>query len=117
MQDDSVDRLRKICLAYPEASEQGEIGDPPFKVRNKIFAMGSSRDGRPAVWCKAPPGAQAVLVQAEPEHYFIPPYVGRYGWIAAWLDREVDWEIVADLIDTSYRMTAPKRLLAQLESR
>ncbi|HEX2907562.1 MAG TPA: hypothetical protein VHO69_11910 [Phototrophicaceae bacterium] len=53
----------------------------------------------------------------DPEHFFVPPYVGHHGWIGLWLDVEVDWEHIADLIETSYRMTAPKRLVAQFQSR
>jgi hypothetical protein len=39
---------------------------------------------------------------------------GGKGWIGAYLDVDQDWEELADLIDESYRMTAPKRLVAQL---
>ena len=68
-------------------------------------------NGRPSLWCKAPPGAQEVLVGAEPERYFRPPYVGHHGWVGAWIDGDdVDWPYAAELIDQSYRMTAPKRL-------
>jgi predicted DNA-binding protein (MmcQ/YjbR family) len=46
----------------------------------------------------------------------VPPYVGRHGWVGFWLDVEVDWDEAVDLIEESYRMTAPKRLLARLGS-
>ena len=107
-------RLRAICLAFPEAVEQAFGGhtDPTYRVRNKIFAMESSRDGRPALWCKAPPGAQSMLVDADPERFFAPPYVGPKGWIGVHIDRGTDWDLVRDLVSDSYRMTAPKRLLA-----
>jgi len=39
MKEDPLDQLRAICLALSEASEQGGVGDPSFKVRDKIFAM------------------------------------------------------------------------------
>jgi hypothetical protein len=66
------------------------------------------------MWCKAPPGIQAALVETDPGRYFVPPYVGHRGWVGAWLDVEVDWSEVEGLIDESYRMTAPKRLVARL---
>ncbi len=50
-------RLRGICLALPEASEQGGVGDPTFKVRDKIFAMRHPMGERESVWCKAQPGS------------------------------------------------------------
>ena len=114
MNDEPLDHLRAICLALPEASEQGGVGDPSFKVRNKIFAMRHLVNDRVSVWCKAQPGAQDVLVGSDPERFFVPPYVGRYGWIGVWLDARIDWDEVADLVEESYRMTAPKRLRALL---
>ncbi len=110
-----LDQLRSICLALPEASEQGGVGNPSFKVRNKIFAMQHGVDGRPSLWCKAPPGAQDVLIGSDPERFFVPPYVGHHGWVGVYLDVELDWDEVADLIKESYRMTAPKRLYALLD--
>lgn len=32
-------RLRKLCLALPEAHEVEAWGEPTFRVRNKLFAM------------------------------------------------------------------------------
>ena|SRR5947209_1258369 len=115
MKENILDQLRAICLAFPEASEQGGVGDPTFKVRGKIFAMRHGVDGRMSMWCKAPPGAQDVLVGSEPERFFVPPYVGHHGWVGMWLDGGIDWELVADLVKESYRMTAPKRLSGLLE--
>ena len=108
-------RLRRICLALPEASEQGGVGSPSFKVRDKIFAMQHPMDSRPSMCCKAPRGFQEALVRSDPARYFVPPYVGHHGWVGAWLDGDVDWDHLADLIKDSYRITAPKRLLAQLD--
>ena len=81
-------------------------------MRDKIFVMQSGDDARPAFWCKAPPGAQRVLVGSDPDRYFAPPYVGPKGWIGVYVDVTLDWDLAADLIADSYRMTAPKRLLA-----
>ncbi|MEX2246284.1 MAG: MmcQ/YjbR family DNA-binding protein [Dehalococcoidia bacterium] len=113
---DAIARLGKICGALPDAHEKAFGGHtaPTWRVRDKIFAMTGER-GRPNVTCKAPPGAQAVLVGAEPDRYFVPPYVGHNGWVGAWLDVDVDWDVIAGLVEDSYRMTAPKRLLAGLD--
>jgi predicted DNA-binding protein (MmcQ/YjbR family) len=43
--------------------------------------------------------------------------VGQHGWVGVWLDVEVDWDFVAELVEKSYRMTAPKRLSAQIETK
>ena len=115
MTGDALERLRAICLAFPESIEDGGVGNPSFKVRNRIFAMQHGVDERPSMWCKAPQGVQGILVSANPERFFVPPYVGHHGWVGVWLDSELDWDEVADLVDESYRMTAPKRLCALLD--
>ena len=114
LNDDALERLRAICLPYPEAAETGGVGSPSFKVRDKIFAMRHPHEERSSVWFKAPPGAQHDLIQAQPNRFFTPPYVGHRGWVGAWLDDATDWDFLAHLIEQSYRMTAPKRLLALL---
>ena len=101
-------RLRTICLALPEASERAMFDHPAFRVRDKIFAMVVDDDGRPTVWCKAPPGSQAVLVGADPERFFAPPYVGPKGWIGIRLDDAPDWAEVAALVRRSFRLVAPE---------
>ena len=114
-------RLRRICLALPEAHEVEAWGEPTFRVRNKLFAMYAARDnhhgaGRPAVWCKAAPGNQALMVGAQPDRYFVPPYVGPSGWVGVWLDRRPDWTQVEELMRDSYRLVAPRKLAASLEA-
>jgi predicted DNA-binding protein (MmcQ/YjbR family) len=110
MPDESRERLRAICLALPEAVEKEAWGDPSWRVRDKIFAMAKRGEGRESLWCKAPPGSQTVLVAADPERFFVPPYVGHKGWVGMRLDGKPDWDEVALLVRRSYRLTAPKRL-------
>lgn len=115
-----LERLRKLCLTLPESHEVEAWGEPTFRVRNKLFAMYAAANnhhggGRPAVWCKAAPGNQGLMVQAEPGRFFVPPYVGPSGWVGVWLDRRPDWVELGGLLRDSYRLVAPKRLAAQLE--
>lgn len=115
---DPVQRLRELCLALPEATEKEAWGTPTFRVREKIFAMVDDHhhgQERLAVWCKAPPGVQEILINADPKHYFRPPYVGPNGWVGVRIDLPIDWAEIEDLVTQSYRMTAPKRLLALLD--
>ncbi len=109
--------LRQICLGLPEAVEAGGVGDPSFKVRDKIFAMQHQMNGRPSMWCKTPAGVQDLLVGTDPDRFFVPPYVGHHGWVGVWLDVEIDWSETADLVEESYLMTAPKRLAKFLADR
>ena len=69
-------------------------------------------DGRLSAWCKAPEGAQEILVEAAPERFFVPPYVGHKGWIGVRLDADPDWTEVESVVRRSYLMTAPRRLVA-----
>jgi hypothetical protein len=95
----------------PEAGEKETWETPTFRVRDKIFAMATGLDrGEASFWCKAPPGVQAILVGADPDRFFVPPYVGRNGWIGVRLTGEPDWTEIAALLRRSYRLTAPKRL-------
>jgi hypothetical protein len=109
-------RLRKICLALPEAEERETWETPTFRIQSKIFAMFRPQDSVPAFWCKAPPGAQDILIGADPNRFFRPPYVGPKGWIGMRLTPGTDWQEVADLIRRSYVMTAPKRITAKLST-
>ena len=108
--DEPEERLRAICMGLPRAQEKAAWGDPTWRVRDRIFAMLKRGDGRPAVWLKAPEGAQEVLIGADPARFFRPPYVGHKGWVGIRLDRNPDWEEVARQVRRSYRLIAPKRL-------
>lgn len=114
-----LDRLRALCLAFPEAHEVEAWGEPTFRVKNKLFAMYASTNthhgaGRPGVWIKSAAVTQDLLVRAEPARYFVPPYVGKSGWVGAYLDKRPDWETIGDLLRDGYRLTAPKKLLARI---
>jgi hypothetical protein len=117
MDCDPIEQLRAICLALPEAVEKvfGGHDTPTFRVHDRIFAQYEERGGSPALWCKAPPGAQTVLVEADPGQFFVPPYVGHNGWIGMRLGLGTDWDEVTALVHDSYRMTAPKRLSKLLD--
>ena len=119
MPPSTLSRLRKLCLALPEAHEVEAWGEPTFRVRNKLFAMHAAANnhhggGRPAVWIKAVRENQDLMVRTAPDRFFVPPYVGPSGWIGVWLDKNVDWDEVGELLCDGYRLTAPKKLLAKL---
>jgi hypothetical protein len=110
-----IARARKIALALPGSSEKLSHGEPTFFAGGKVFFMVDNNhhgSGHVALWCKAEPGAQAVLVDAEPRHFFVPPYVGKAGWVGVRLDSGLDWGLVATLIERAWREVAPKTLLA-----
>ena len=118
MDETGLAELRRICLRFPEAVEAGGVGNPTFKVRGKIFCLRHSLHEvqRWSVWFKAPKGAQEVVVASDPKRFFVPPFVGHNGWIGAYLDVPQDWDELADFVEESYRMTAPKTLVRRLDS-
>jgi hypothetical protein len=59
---------------------------------------------------------QAALVESDPERFFVPPYVGRRGWLGVRLDHEPDWDQIAALVEVAFRAVAPAGLVALLES-
>lgn len=120
MARDPLPRLRRICLSLPETTERISHGEPTWFVRGKkTFVMYANHhhDDRLAFWCPAPDGAQDVLVDAAPERFFVPPYVGHRGWLGVRLDVPIEWDEITMLVEDAYRLVAPKSLIAQLGGR
>jgi hypothetical protein len=114
---DALKRVREICMALPGTEERPSHGAPTFFAGGKktfvMFMDDHHGDGRLALWCSAPPGVQALLVDEEPRRFFVPPYVGHRGWVGVRLDVEVDWAEVAGIIEDGFREVATKRLIAE----
>lgn len=114
-----IDRLREVCLRFPEAVALETWGHPTFRVRDKIFTGCSDDDGETdgatfVCSMKAAPGEQeSLLAQGHP--FFRPKYVGNRGWIGIVLDLDTDWVEIAELVEDSYRAIAPKKLSRQLD--
>lgn len=112
----AIKRLRKICLALPEAFEKEAWGECAFRVTGgSMFAMTDNNhhdSGRIAVWIKAPPMVQEILVNADAKRFFVPPYVGPKGWVGVRLDYKVDWDELGEILKDGYLMSAPKKLRA-----
>ncbi len=114
--DPYLTRLRRICLALPEASEKESHGHPNFYTK-KVFAVfggvvkGDHSSDRWSQSVLVLPNLLTREAALSDDRFFVPGYYGPYGWIG--LDfraAEVDWDEVADLVDESYRNTAPVRL-------
>ena len=113
-----LEQLRELCLALPETSERLSHGAPSFFVRDKrCFLMlldDHHGDGRFAIWCAAPQGDQQLLVDADPERFFVPPYVGHRGWLGVRLDRGVDWDELAGIVEDAFCAVAPRTLVEKI---
>src|SRR5438034_11442877 len=109
--DKVLAKLREICLAFPETSERLSHGAPTFFVRQKrsflMVLTNHHGDGRFAIWCAAPDGMQKMLVEADPERFFVPPYFGHRGWLGVRLDRGVLWVEPTGIAEYAYADVAP----------
>jgi len=96
----------------PGASEKLSHGEPAWFVGGKQFATTADHhhDDRLSVWLAAHDGAQQMLVQADPQRFFRPPYVGWRGWLGIYIDVEVDWEEISIMVERAWRQVGPKRL-------
>jgi predicted DNA-binding protein (MmcQ/YjbR family) len=110
-------QLSKICLSLPEAVRRDLKEHADFRVRGKVFAYflnDHHGDGIISVCCKSALGENVDRASREPLRFYLPPYIGPRGWFGLRLDGEsVDWSEVTNLVELSYALVAPKRLLTR----
>ncbi|MGM7667807.1 MmcQ/YjbR family DNA-binding protein [Microbacterium sp. A93] len=118
--DPLLARVRTIALALPEADEKVSHGRPAFFTQ-KVFCYfgGSQRINDEwiahdaAIMVRPDPGDDPALRQDR--RFWVPAYLGPSGWLGIDLDESTDWQEIAELVDASYRVTAPKRLVRELD--
>ena len=108
------EQFRRLCLSMPEAEERETWGEATFRVRDRIFAMGSSEGEFVSV--KASLDDQAGLVEMDPKTFAPSAYTGRYGWVRVRL-AGVGKELAQKLVANAWKRTAPRRLVADAEPR
>lgn len=120
--DPLLARVRKICLALPEAEEGISFGRPWFRTKTAFAVYGGGTRGPEKAFFPQSvlllPDADTRLALLEDPRCFVPGYLGPKGWVGVDLtvgDRP-DWQWVAELVDESYRNTAPRRLVATLDA-
>jgi len=113
-----------MCEAFPEtvAADPWEREHMSLEVAGKRFGYFLSQhfgdDGRSGAVLKAAPGLQEMLVEADPDRFWVPAFVGRHGWIGIRLDlEEPDWDELAALVRDAWFMAAPKKVRLAFESR
>jgi hypothetical protein len=124
--DAHLSRVRVLCLALPEAAEKVSHGRPNFFTRKVFAVFGGSLKGEHF----APVAQRSLLflpdetehaALAQDERFFVPAYLGPSGWLGLTFHGfevgDVDWDEVGELVDMSYRNTAPAGLVAQLDAR
>lgn len=107
-----IERVRAFALELPGTSEKLSHGEPSFFVRGRmVFTLDDNHhgSGHIAVWCNAPPGAQESLASADARHFFVPPYVGKSGWLGIRLDSGLAWKTIEDLLRQAHQITGVKK--------
>jgi hypothetical protein len=119
--DPLLRRVREIALALPEAAEKITHGRPTFYTSKSFAYYGGSPRGEvgdrhdSALLLRPDPVDEPALRQDR--RFWEPSYLWPHGWLATDLGSGTDWREVAELLDASYRVTAPKRLVKALDAR
>jgi predicted DNA-binding protein (MmcQ/YjbR family) len=109
--EQTLTRLRTLCLALPETTEAASWNHPNFKAGKKTFVAFERVKGRASIAFRLDPSDVERLLQRK--QFFATPY-GRGLWASVWADGRIDWRVVEDLVERSYRVVALKRMLARL---
>lgn len=112
--DTVLARLREICLALPNTKETATWGQPHFRVGDKIFAGFGEEGGQHAIGFKLTPEHAAAMVKDA--RFWPAKYGGHRGWVSMDAFAVTNWEELQALIHESYRLIAPKRVVALMES-
>ena len=106
-----------FALSLPEAFEDHPWGEDVAKVRGKVFVfLSPAASSKPSMTVKLVEshGHALSIDGAEPTGYGL----GKAGWVTVPLRaKDVSRDLLCDWVEESYRIVAPKRLVAQLEKR
>lgn len=106
------ERVAKLCLSLPDTFEKLSHGERTFFVHKRMFVMFDDHHHHAdhlAIVCNAAEGAQEILVDSDPENFYLPPYVGKAGWIGVRVDRGLPWKTVSSIVKDAYAATMARR--------
>lgn len=106
-------QLRSLCLSLPQVEERETWGEATFRVRDKIFAMGSPEGD--SVSIKASLDDQSGLIAIDPDTFTVSAYTGRYGWVTVRL-RTVGPDLMTRLVVAAWKRTAARRAVSLYEA-
>ena len=113
------ERVTAICEAFPGAEHESKGDHAIYRVRGKVFAYfldDHHGDGIVSVCVKSARGESVDRARLDPERFYLPAHIGSRGWFGMRLDRgPVAWREVEEVVEQSYRLTAPKALLKKLD--
>jgi phosphoribosylglycinamide formyltransferase-1 len=112
------ERVTAICRALPSTEHTDQGDHSIYRVRGKVFAYfldDHHGDGIVSVCVKAELGENVDRARLDPDRFYLPAYIASRGWFGLRLDRgRVDWREVEQVVERSFRLTAPKSVLKKL---
>lgn len=117
----ALERVRALAFAYPDVTEKISHGRPTFRTASVFIYFGGGVKGGDrydlSIVVKCESAEEQRACEREPR-YFHPAYLGPSGWVGFDLADADDerWAEASELIDCSYRVTAPKRSIARLDA-
>lgn len=110
-----LEKIRKICMAYPESVEVDQFGHPWFKAGKRPFVVFGHQQADPQIAFATPKADQSALIEMAPDLFFPTPYMHQHGWTSMHIPAKPDWKTIEELSDTAYRNVALKRMLKALD--
>ena len=111
-----LQRLRKICLALPDAIETVMFGHPTFRINGKMFCVFEEYKGELGICVKVELELQGIFL--DDPRFFRTPYVGKHGWVTLRVYAvRLNWTEVKELVRGSYRLAAAGRPRKQIAAR
>lgn len=107
------DDVRRVALSLPETGEKPMYGTPGFYVRTRWFARIREEGDVLVVFCPTEEDKHA-LIAAEPAKFFTTPHYDGYPTVLVRF-QAIDAGELRELLTDSWRLRAPKRVLAAFD--
>ena len=108
------DEVRRIALALPDAEEGTSYGTPAFFVRRRLFAR--LREDGDSLVLKCNVFERTYLMEDQPDVFHITDHYRDWPCVLVRLST-VTPALMRERMEESWRMMAPKRLVAELDER
>lgn len=111
----TIDDVREIASGLPGAYEQASYGgQPSWRTKPRGFAWVRDEPEALVVWVESVE-EKLALIGSEPGKFFTTSHYDGYPILLVRLEG-VDRAEAAELIEESFRLRAPKRLVAELDA-